>query len=366
MIRLLYITFSDLGSAYSGSGVRPRKMLEAFQNNEKVELVLLQMTQRRSRTDSRQYYKELSSIKENHPDICYVEPPSGPIINSYFFKLLNYLKKNKIPVGLFVRDAYWLFEGVVTSGSFLKDRIISFFHWSNLKKFKKLLNICYVPTPEFGELLDLGSFVEVKDLPPGTFFPGSDNSVDEMPYTGIYVGGLNPIYGVDVLIEAIRIFNSRSLPKFQLFLVCREAEWNTFRQNQKIETIPSWLQVLHLQGDEELEPVYRKATISFCPHKTGGYVERALSIKCMEYISYLKPLVVTNSRPMARLVNQYEIGLVVEQDPELFAESIEKICTNRGQINRYKNNLVIARAENLWEKRAEQVVNDLLEAIQND
>ena len=77
-LKILYITFTDFGELASGSSVRPFRIYNALVNlGHEVKLLEGQQNRRKER---RVKVKEIIDwLDENRPDICYVEPPSGPL-----------------------------------------------------------------------------------------------------------------------------------------------------------------------------------------------------------------------------------------------------------------------------------------------
>lgn len=105
---ILFITFSALEASYSGSQVRPAKMLAAFRSLGQEVKVL---SGEQSDVDARK--KEVTKIfkwlSENTPDICYIELPSGPIFGHYDRRLIAKLYKKGVPIAVYYRDAFYRF-----------------------------------------------------------------------------------------------------------------------------------------------------------------------------------------------------------------------------------------------------------------
>lgn len=107
-LKVLYITFTDFGELSSGSSVRPFRMYNAFVNLG-LDVKLLEGQQNRRKERRLKVKKIIDWLDDNNPDICYVEPPSGPFFNQIDLKLLKKVHNMGIPIGLFYRDFYWKF-----------------------------------------------------------------------------------------------------------------------------------------------------------------------------------------------------------------------------------------------------------------
>ncbi|NMA66292.1 MAG: hypothetical protein GX957_08660, partial [Clostridiaceae bacterium] len=110
-IKILYIVFVDYNTYASGSSVRPHMILDAFlQLGAEVKLLEGQQNKRQERRCK--VRKIFTWLKDNRPDICYVEPPTGPFFNTIDLQLLHHIHKMGIPIGLYYRDAHWKFPKI--------------------------------------------------------------------------------------------------------------------------------------------------------------------------------------------------------------------------------------------------------------
>jgi glycosyltransferase involved in cell wall biosynthesis len=359
MIKMLYITFIDFNSGTSGSSVRPAKMYEAFRELG-IEVKLLEGQQNRRRQRRRQVREILEWLKTNRPDICYIEPPSGPFFNRIDLTLLRKLKQMGVPTGLFYRDMYWKFDlenEIRDVHTLLKNRIVAWMHRRDWRVFMQTLSILYFPTQDMARLLT--SRIPTKALPPGCFI-GTETAQlphrNEIP-TAIYIGGMSEIYGPRKMLQAAQILADQGT-RFKLKLICRQPEWERFVMKYNYQT-PPWLEVLHISGDEALFAQYAQADFALCPHQTGGYNEVTISVKIMEYLSYLKPVVVTCTRPMKALVETHDIGIVTEDSAEAFAQGMLCMIQNPELRENLRQNCLVARDQHLWVRRAQSVIEDL-------
>ena len=357
---LLYITFIDFNNSASGSSVRPQKMFGAFKEMG-LEVKLLE-GQQNHRARRREKVRDiLEWLDVNRPDICYIEPPSGPFFNGIDHKLLKKLKAMNIPIGLFYRDMYWKFglgslkKGLTTR---IKGLIIKMMHKRDWRIFMKTLSIIYFPTLSMADMLHVA--IPAKALPPGCFnaAPPRVSDTAKVP-TGIYIGGLAELYGAMKMIKAARLIHAKGID-FNLKLICRQAEWTHFAQENELTTIPDWLEVLHISGDDALREQYAQADFALCPHEVNSYNNITISVKIMEYLSYLKPVVVTETIPMKTFVTQNEIGIVTKDSVEAFADGMQRMIQDKKLRDGYAKNCITARQANLWIRKAESVVDDLM------
>jgi glycosyltransferase involved in cell wall biosynthesis len=75
----------------------------------------------------------------------------------------------------------------------------------------------------------------------------------------------------------------------------------------------------------------------------------ALTNKFFDYIAAQVPVLVTNLPEMARIVRQYNIGLIIDRpEPRLIAENIRRALDDCNMRETWKNNLEKAASELTW------------------
>lgn len=353
---VLYITYVNSDEIFSGSGVRPAKMLNAFKQ-EGHEVIVLQGEQV-SKERLSNIKKIRKQIKRKRPDLCYIESPTYPIMRHADRKLIKDICKAGIPTGYFYRDFYWQFpkefpRRTSISGK-IKDKVLLFLQ-SLTNKVLKYCNIIYVPSDECKTLL---KYHDIRALP-----PAGENKLDlhirDNNQTGIYVGGITGHYDGKFLLDVFNELNACD-PEYKLILVCRENEWNEFNHSCKNA---SWLEVHHTSG-AGLVDLYRRASIAFnVGNPKYEYSQFAISVKIFEYLSYGLPQVVINNKAITNVVNDEKIGIAVEPDIKKFAIAIKKLSEDSSLYKTYQNNIKESLLyRNLWIHRIQQVIRDLTES----
>ena len=96
------------------------------------------------------------------------------------------------------------------------------------------------------------------------------------------------------------------------------------------------------------------------PRLRSPYNDLAVPIKVMEYLSYGRPLIVTNCTEQARIVNDAGAGLVVEDTIPAMAAGIRRLLSaDERQIGQWSGNALAAAAASSWRRRAERVIHTL-------
>lgn len=353
---VLYVTYIDFDKALSGSSVRPQNMYRAFlQCGYDVKLLKGQQNKRKQRRAN--VREVLEWLDANRPDICYVEPPTGPFFNSIDHRLLKKVHKMGIPIGLFYRDAYWRYnlidygKGLLPA---LKAWVIKAMQKRDYRLFKEYCDIVYITSQLAAEEWD---FKKINLLPPGCNLPENIETADRKPgVCAIYVGGVNKRYGTFAMLDAFKLINSEGT-KVPLKLICRQAEWDSCGDYRALAQT-DWLDVMHIEG-EALAQQYLTCDLALCPLEKDFYNDMAMPIKLLEYMSYGKPVVVTECVEMRNFVNKYQTGIVTAYNAEDIAGGVLRMAQDDALRQRLTQNCLAAREQNTWAKRAEQVVSDL-------
>ena len=365
---ILYITFIDIvGSASTGSAVRPKKMLEAFKETG-IEVKLLEGLQNRRGERRKKVRDILRWLDNNRPDLCYVEPPSGPFFNGIDHTLLRRLHKMQVPVGLFYRDAYWMFPDYERDGkernsiwNEFKMRVVRIMQKRDLRLFKKNCDHIFFPSETMGQYFD---FPHSSALPPGcvnrpidygkAFVPGNK------PIQFIFVGGAAINYGTDLTLKAFRKVNKDNVIA-KLTYICPQKQWDAIKSIVYRDGDERWLKVLHLSGDEQLLPNYVNADVAILTAPRTEYRDFAVPIKIYEYISYNLPILVTNCKETEKIVLSNDVGWSVEDSVDAVSASISYLYSDQKEIVEKKSNCYQACMNNLWKVRAQEVIRILSE-----
>lgn len=356
LLYLTYISFDKLPT--SGSSVRPQKMKEAL---EKLEIEVKTFDGISNNIQLRkQKVKEIKELlKIWKPDACYIEPPSGPFFYFGDIQLIKYLHKNGIPISIFYRDAYWKYpdysiERKESLKAKVKRYIVKCMQIWQWKVFKKNIDIIYFPSLTMAKEFDC---LKKEVLPPGAFMSdcSEKNEVSKI-IQYIFVGGAARNHGTFLTINSFKRLNENEI-KAKLIYVCPEEQWLTLGIDKK--QYKDWLEVIHTSGDENLKPLYEKADIALLIAPRTFYRDFAVPIKIFEYMSYCKPMLVTNCTETARIVIENNIGWVTKDDENSVINELEFLCSNPDKVLEVKNNIQRARDNNLWVCRAKKVIEDL-------
>ena len=353
-LKVLYITFTDFGELSSGSSVRPFRMYNALVNLGH-EVKLLEGQQNRRKERQAKVKEILDWLDNNKPDICYVEPPSGPFFNQIDLSLLKKVHKMGVPIGLFYRDFYWKFSKWAWKGTPLwKQTILKMMHRRDLVAFRKYCDVVYFPSQECIKILESVNFRRVGVLPPGCNEPRGEVKLGAREI--FYAGGVREADGIDDLLIALdRINKSGFRVKFNL--ITKQEELVHLKNRELLKS--DWIEVIEASG-EALEPIYARCDLGVLPKKRHFYMDMAISVKVLECMSHGLPMISTDCPAMARFIQQNESGLICKEGADSIENAILEYYTNDELYHALLENVKKAALNNTWEKRVEQVISDLL------
>lgn len=188
-------------------------------------------------------------------------------------------------------------------------------------------------------------------LPPGSRDP-VDVPLDPDARHLLFVGGfMLPIQGWDILREAIELCRARGI-EVELTIVCRPHE-------EPPRPHPEWVHIERAAG-EEIDRLLPRVRASVTPRRKSPYNDLSVPIKVLEYLSYGRPLLVTDCDEQAAVVRSTGAGLVVTDSPEALAEGIAAIYrASAEQLERWAAAARAGAHANSWRSRAERIL-DLL------
>ena len=361
---VLYITFIDIdANRNSGSRVRPFKMLQAF-SDMGCSVTVLEGQQNRVFERHKRVSDILRRLRRGERyDLCYIEPPSGPFLCPTDLILLKRLNRYNIPIGLFYRDAYYLFPESFSSNAPLKDAVIAYMMKRDRKVFSQACSIIYVPTASFGDLVNFPN--KTRPLPPGcSELERQPAKIKPEKLTGIYIGGASEDYGSLLLLDSFMLAIQKGY-SVKLIFVCPEESWSSLPAEYQAFSEYDWLEVVHASGDD-LEQYYRRAEFGIIPRLRTPYNDIAFPVKLVEYLSHGLPLLVTDCPAVKEFVSRWNIGLVTNDNVADFSEAIICFAGMRDIYGAYRSAIDEACRENSWSQRARSVIRDLNPELDSD
>lgn len=253
-----------------------------------------------------------------------------------------------IPVLTYLRDAQPLFDEYYRGGSPKR--------WLSRTLFKPAFAALKavssdVAYPSQGLAAVFGGHDDPLLIPPGApapvVVPRSEHA-DRL----LFVGGMRfPVHGLDILFEAIERVRHGGVP-IGLICVSRPGEGPP-------PPHPEWLRLVRGSGSE-IHRLLPEVLATVQPRHRSPYNDLGVPVKVMEYLSYGRPLLVTDCTETAKIVQEAEAGLVVRDTAEDLARGIRELAAATSEaLDAYSASALRAAREESWHARARRVVEVL-------
>jgi glycosyltransferase involved in cell wall biosynthesis len=277
----------------------------------------------------------------------------NPFLDFDFFRFCN---KHNVPVGLFYRDIYWLFDEYYKNVSFLKGSAARLFYYYDLFFYKRLLTKLYLPSLEMGNYIPIVNRSIFSALPPGHSSTYTKNyiikKVDQAKTLNLlYVGGLSNNYRMHVLFKVLKKF-----PNIEFTLCTREQEWLDLKE--EYPSLSPNIKVVHKSG-EDVGVLLLESDIVSLFVEPGEYWSFAAPFKLYEYLGYNKPIIATIGTMSGEFVNENSIGWAIPYKEEALKVLFTQLSESPEMIREAVENMGHVALVNTWRDRAAQVASDL-------
>jgi len=153
-----------------------------------------------------------------------------------------------------------------------------------------------------------------------------------------YSGGIGPHRGVDVAIEGMKYLTANE--DIQLAIVgfgSKSVMDSLYALVEKLQ-----LKNVHFFGFQPFSKFYSYmhfADVNVIPHQSNGHTDNTVPHKLFQGMMAARPLLVSSSAPLKRLVEQHQSGLVFAAgDPKDFADKVLELYKNKDLKNRLGEN----------------------------
>ena len=350
-------------NAKSASGIRPLKMLEAFEQlGYNVDIVAGYSSERKKaikdikrNIKSGVKYEFIYSESSTMPTIL-TDPhhlPISPLLDLNFFR---FCKKSNIKIGLFYRDIYWLFDEIYKEGiNPLKAWAAKIAYKFDLIVYEKTLDKLYLPTQEMGKYIPTVNNLKFAVLPPGHV---GHKKVDSAKIKGskkinlFYVGGiLSTHYQMHKLFKVVNL-----IPEVNLTVCTREEEWLEVKHEYPM--LSDNIKVIHKSGSE-MEKHLLECDAAMLFIKPQEYWEFSAPVKIYEYLGFEKPIIASKDTFAGVFVEQNQIGWSIEYDEQALYNLLMALVNDTSLIPEIQKNMSSVAQNHSWLTRAKQVVEDL-------
>lgn len=350
-------------NATSASGIRPLKMLAAFEAlGYQVDLVTGYSKERKrciknikkNIANGKKYdfvYAESSTMPTILTDLHHL--PLHPFMDWLFFR---FCKKNNIKTGLFYRDIYWLFEGYGIGMNPIKTTVAKISYYFDLWVYKWTLSKLYLPSLEMGKYVPIIDPATFEALPPGheiSKFIRNKRSLKEpnKKLKIFYVGGMSDHYQMHILFS---VLNDRDDIDFTL--CTRASEWQAVKS--EYPPLSSNIKIVHKIG-AEMQALMADSDVVSIFVKPQEYREFAAPVKLYEYLGHCKPIISSQGTLAGRFVSEHELGWSLPYKEQALHELFDNLKNTPEMLINVQEQMNLVATTHTWQARAQKVIKDL-------
>ena len=251
-----------------------------------------------------------------------------------------------IRVVTYVRDAQYLFDEYYAATT-LKRRVARALFPIAISLLRGVSSRTAYPS--------LGLARAVRDPSPQPLLlpPGAPAPID-VPRRGdartlLFVGGMrHAVHGFDLLAEAVEQVRSEG-HDLRVICVSRPGE-------EPPQPLPPWLRI-ERGAAGEIHALLPEVLATVQPRRRSPYNDLTVPIKVMEYLSYGRPLLVTDCEEQARIVRDADAGIVVPDRVDALADGMRRLVTAPpGDLDRWSANAIAAAERVSWGSRARDIL----------
>lgn len=271
--------------------------------------------------------------------------PNSNSIDHQLFKLANL---HDIPIGVFIRDIFWLLKETVIEKGLLKRFIGKIYFLKELKLYYENCSTIFIPSETFKGYLPTNLKDNFQILPPGA---ETIDFIKEKPKSNlkiVYVGSCKPpVYQVKNCFK-----NLLKCKNIHLTIVTREKEHNDLKsilgENKNLSIISA--------TNENLSRLLQKQDIGLACIDSNEYWDLAMPLKIFDYIGHQLPILTYQNGETAALVKKNQLGWVISNpnEFEMFFSSL-----TASEITQKSNFVKKYLMQNTWLDRAEAVLKHL-------
>ena len=170
----------------------------------------------------------------------------------------------------------------------------------------------------------------------------------------LYTGFVSPERGLDTVVKGM-IYLRDNLPAAKLLIIGDGITVSKLKNIIQENYLNDFVDLISWPGHENLGTYLEIADIGISPQPKNELWNTSIPHKLFEYMSRSIPVIVTDAKPLKRIILETNAGLYYNSnDPENFAEIILEIASS--QINFGKNGMKAVKEKYNWENDSQTLI----------
>lgn len=184
----------------------------------------------------------------------------------------------------------------------------------------------------------------------------------------VYVGGINPVRGLEIGIHAVQSFQSSNTKVEFVILGAGNKSYL-----DSLETLAQNLGVsnqVHLLGQKPFNKIayyIHNAGANVIPHIKNAHTDHTIPHKLFQIMVSKSPLLVSDCKPFKRIIGQHNAGFVFEaENIKSFKAQIELMMSNPSLVDeRISNAFNLVKGDMNWESESQKLIK-LIKKLKDD
>lgn len=288
-------------------------------------------------------------------------------------QIINFINTNQIDICL----AFWSFPGGLFAASAKNKLNTPFATWvlgsdiyvySRLPIIRQLIqyvlkksNYC------FGNSLDICQQVKQISGVSCDFLPTSNSvkltkikkpSLSKGKFNFLYVGRLEKVKGVDVLLKAIYQLSQKN-QDFKVYMIGTGSLLNELKKIAKLLKIENFVSILgYVENQKVVNGYFKSADALIIPSRSESF-----PLVVSEALQAALPIIGADVGDIPLFLNKYQIGFIFpKEDVDGLTAVMEKMISQASEIKKSKKKLMLKLAK---EFSLDSIVNKFLLSVQN-
>lgn len=174
-----------------------------------------------------------------------------------------------------------------------------------------------------------------------------------------YVGGIGPHRGLDTVIRGLSLV-CRQIPNIKLLLVGSKQDRHVAQISRLISEldVENKVEIIAWQPKEIIGSYILASAVGLVPHNDSEHTQTTVPHKLFQYMIAGKPVIVSNVRPLKRIIDDSKCGLVfTANDPHSLAQAVLKLY-HQSELKQYlgNNGIKAVRGKYSWRYDAKRLI----------
>jgi glycosyltransferase involved in cell wall biosynthesis len=146
----------------------------------------------------------------------------------------------------------------------------------------------------------------------------------------LYTGTVSPERGLDTPVRAISLIKEK-IKNIYLLIIGDGNSVTSLTELVKVLSIEDHVELKNWVGHQNLKKYILEADVCIIPQPFNDYINTTIPHKLFEYMSFARPVLVSDAKPLKRIVEETCAGLVfISNNVQSFAEQLFKLYNNSG------------------------------------